>query len=943
MGWLNLRSEYSFKHAYGHLDSLAKKCSTMANYGGIADVGNTFGFVRWKSACESIGIKPVYGVRLHVVDDLELKERKMPYNTMTFIARTTEGVKTLYQMTDVAHQQFYYRPRVSYEQVNKLSDDVYVLSGVAPRWDLLTRKVFQEVGPHIPYSERSEKNERSLIATVDNFYPDADDLSVYEPFADERQLERKSHPIHILTRNEWIADFPRYGEALRNLDAVADSCNAELPTAPMVKYTGRDDIYKWCQDGARLRGLNIDSGEYADRYKREIKLIVEKEYSDYFLVVADLIRHAKKHMSVGHGRGSSGGSLVCYLMGITEVDPIKYGLYFERFIDINRFGDLPDIDIDFQDDKRHLAIRYLENKYGSKHVAQIGNINRLKPKSAINRFAKALSIPLDDLEELKESIVEHSDGDARAKNCIEDTFNETEVGKKFIEKYPSMRVTERVEGHSLHQSVHAAGILVCNKPITDYAGVNSRENKRIAMIDKKDAEKINLLKIDALGLRTLTILADVCDQIYKPYKWLYEIPLDDGKTYDVFNNQRYNGIFQFEGSAVNGLAKQMLIENIEDISALTALGRPGPLGSGGAQTYVRQRSGEGLEQYINDHPIIVETTKNTCGVVTYQEQVMKIVRELGKLSWEDTSKIRKAMSKSLGSELFDKMYPKFEEGAVENGLSKEESKEVWDHLNTMGKYSFNRSHSVAYAIISYLCAYMKAHHPLEFTVACLNHSKDDQSSVRILRDAVENDGIEYCFFDRELSVQDWSIRNGKLYGGLKTIDGIGPQKANQIVKYREDGYTFTKGLQSKMDNPISPFKYLYPAKQVYGDYYTDPGSHGLLRTVTEIKDTVKDDNYTIIGCMTSKRIRDANEDVFLTKRNGVYETGNTTWLNIIIEDDSGEIMCKIKREDYNLFGKVIADTGKENKDWYIVNGDRINGWGLIFVKNIMRITRSQGV
>ena len=272
-------------------------------------------------------------------------------------------------------------------------------------------------------------------------------------------------------------------------------------------------------------------------------------------------------MAVGPSRGSSAGSLVCYLMGITEIDPLEYDLYFERFIDINRF-DQPDIDVDFQDDKRHLVIKYLEKKYGKDNVAQIGNINRLKPKSAITRFAQALGVPVDDVIELKDAIMERSGGDARANDCMEDTFTDTDAGKKFIKNYPAMEVVKHIEAHPSHTGVHAGGILVCNNPITDYCGVNSRDKKRIGMLDKKDAEVVNLLKIDALGLRTLSIIAGVCDQIGKPYPWMYEIPVDDPATFKVFNDHRFNGIFQFEGSAVQGLAKQMPIDNIEDIAAL---------------------------------------------------------------------------------------------------------------------------------------------------------------------------------------------------------------------------------------------------------------------------------------------------------------------------------------------------------------------------------------
>lgn len=936
--WINIRTEFTFKQVYGHIDKVAERCGELGDFAGIADFGNTFGHVRWKQACEKAKIKPIYGVRLPVVEELQREVRRYPFNIMTFIARTTKGLQEIYNLVDLSFEQFYYRQRVTYEQVNELSDGVFVLSGIAPDWGLIEREVFHELGLQTPYSQR--KSVYPSVACIDNYYPNFDDRIVYEPFADERLRERKTYPIFILNRDQWLAEFPGREDALVNLNMIANACNVELPSAPMVKYIGKDCIKDWCEKGAKKHGIDIlNEGKYKERYKREIKLIQEKSYVDYFLVVADLIRYAKTKMAVGPSRGSSAGSLVCYLMGITEINPLMYDLYFERFIDINR-SDLPDIDIDFQDDKRELCLKYLQKKYGKECVAQIGNVNRLKPKSAITRFADSLNIPLDAVQEVKDSILERSGGDARAKFCIEDSLNDSDVGKRFIEEYPQMSVVSKIEAHASHTGVHAAGVIVCNDPITSYCGVNSREkNKRIAMIDKKDAEEVNLLKIDALGLRTLSIIANVCDQIGKPYQWMYEIPLDDKAAYQVFNDQRYNGIFQFEGSAINGLAKQMPVENIEDIAALTALGRPGPLNSGGANRYIKFRTGREKPRYLSDHSTVVEATKNTFGTIVYQEQVMAIGRNYASLSWKDLDTLRRAMSKSYGEEFFGKYKKKFLEGALEKGSTEEEALHVWEGINTMGSYGFNKSHAVSYGLISYICAYLKAHYPLEFTVACLNHAKDDQSALKILRDSVEVEGIEYEYLDRDISMQDWSVHGGKLYGGLKTIHGIGPAMANKIVKLRGLGQSFPKGIEKHLNNGISTFKYLYPGKQLYGDYYTDPRSHDLNNPVTHIKDTQEDGKYVIIGCMIKKNLRDANEACFVAKRNGRYETGQTAWLNITLEDDTDSVMCKIRKEDYNHLGKHIAETGKENKDWYMVYGEKINGWSLIFVKNIKRITR----
>lgn len=944
--WLNCRTEFTFKAVYGHLDAVASKLASMGSYGGMTDINNTFGHIRWKSACDKAGIKPIYGVQLAVTDGLGNKIRRYPFNMMTFIAKTQHGLQLIYKLVDQAHQQFYYKPLISYDQVNELpGDHVAILSGVACRFDLITRPIWFELSPSTPYSQRDKWKEldRDMvqpIACLDNYYPDPEDKAVYEPFAESRLREQKTSAQHILTWQEWLAEFPGREFALDNLVELAGWCNVELAEAPMTTYVGKDDIEVWAREGATKKGINITTGDYADRYNREMKLIKDKGYVDYFLIVADAIRYAKTKMSVGPSRGSSAGSLVCYLMGITEIDPLEYDLYFERFIDINRF-DLPDIDIDFQDEKRHLVLKYLQKKYGKDCVAQIGNISRMKAKSAIDRFAKALRVPIDDVQEVKDAIMERSGGDARANYCIEDSLSESEVGKKFLDLYPHMAVVSKIEAHASHTGVHAAGILVCNEPITNYCGINSRDKKRIGMLDKKDAEAVGLLKIDALGLRTLSILADVCDQLGKPYTWLYEIPVDDPATYKVFNDQRFNGIFQFEGSAVKGLARQMPIEDMEDISALSALGRPGPLASGGANRFIKYRTGKEEPNYLSNHPAVVKATKGTYGVVIYQEQMLAISREYGQLSWEDTNQLRRAASKSLGDEFFGKYKEKFVEGAKELGESDEAIDKVWDGINTMGSWAFNKSHSVSYGLVSYLCAYMKANHFMEFAVASLNHSRDDSTALKILRDMVENDGVEYVHIDEHLSEIEWSIYDGKLYGGLLTLPGIGLAKARKIIKTREANEAYTPAIRRILNEGKTPFKYLYPAKEIYGDFYTDPARHNVSGQIVEIKDAEGDGDWCIIGKLIKKNLRDANEACFVSKRDGQYETGNTAWLNITLEDDTDSVMCKIKRDDYERLGREIAETGKEDKDWYMVYGSKINGWGLIFVTNIMRITRDE--
>jgi len=416
-----------------------------------------------------------------------------------------------------------------------------------------------------------------------------------------------------------------------------------------------------------------------------LELIKQKKFEDYFYVIADLVNYAKKHMLVGPARGSSCGSLVCYLLGITDIDPIPYDLLFERFIDINR-EDLPDIDIDFQDDRRELVFSYLREKYGADKVARLGTVMRYKAKSAIDDVSRELSIPTWEVKDLKEAMIERSSGDSRAQFCILDTFQSLEIGKKTLEKYPELEAAGHMEGHARQSGQHAAGVLVTADPVYKYCSVDKKTGA--AMIDKKDAEDLNMLKIDALGLRTLSVIQDTLDQIGWTRDKLLEHPMDDDAAFSVLTNGRFSGIFQFEGFALQNICRQMPIKRFEDIAAITALARPGPLTSGGTSEYVKRHNGEKEIEYV--HESLKDYLGNTHGILIYQEQVLQISRNVGKLSWEDTSTLRKAMSKSFGKEYFDQFKVRFIAGAKENGIEEKDSATIWDNMCTFGAWGFNK-------------------------------------------------------------------------------------------------------------------------------------------------------------------------------------------------------------------------------------------------------------
>lgn len=911
---INIRTEYSFRKVYGHIDKVVQHCATIGlKCATIADYDNTYGHVQWNKSCRKNGIKPSFGVTFRVYSEL-IDERKADNFWWVFIAKNNDGLKELYDLVAKAYSQFYYVPRLCTADVLSLSGNIFAVKEL----DLMAPNN-QHLKSHAPY------------VGFDNVYPAIGDRGIYELIAEYPDI--RTTPQHILSKKEWLQLYPTKEKVWKETQEMLLNFTAELIPAPMIRYPGKFNLHDMCIIGAQIRKIDLSDIIYKERMEYELRLIKEKDFEDYFMIVADMINYAKEHMLVGPSRGSSAGSLVCYLLGITEIDPIPFGLIFERFIDITRL-DLPDIDIDFPDNKRHMVIEYMENKYGKDHVAHIGTVSRLKAKSAIGEFAQAFGIPEYEVKEVKDSIIERSGGDARAAMCIKDTLETTEVGKNFINKYPQMALVEYAENHARHSGVHAAGLIVSNEPITRYVGFNTRDN--VAMIDKYDAEKLNLLKIDALGLRTLTLLEDILNGIGRSYNWLYTLPLDDKDTFNIFNGMRLAGIFQFEGYALQSLTRQMKVEEFNDIVAITSLARPGPLHCGGATDFIERRTNRKAVEYMHDS--VIPYTKETYGTVVYQEQVLQISREVGKLSWEDTNQLRRALSKSLGEEFFNKYKVKFIAGAAENNVPEKEADKIWSNMCTFGSWAFNKSHAVSYGLISYWTAYLKAHYPLEFAVATLNNVRDEEQGVKVLRDFVKNEGFVYKTIDPEYSIDKWSVRDGILIGGLTNVKGIGAKKAQQIISMRKSGKPYTPAIKKMLGNPVTPYSDLFPIATRFSDYYADPKKYNINSgSLSYMKDIQKDGDYIFIGKLVDRNLRDLNEYGNLVKRGGKVVERDNLFLNLTLEDDTDSIICTIDRFKYQQYGKNIAESGKIGEDFYLVKGIIKNGWRKIYIEKIKRL------
>lgn len=885
---LRIKTEFSFGQTFAPIARVVQRLKEMGvKAAGIVDTNSTWGHVPWFKACKEAGIQPLLGVDLVVSDD-ESTQR------MWFLARNKDGLSEMYRFCSKAHQQTIPTrtgalPRLYRNDVLNMSDNIIIFAG-----DITDEQFLVECKANIDLNPASrilnnrkktiaKKTGLALVETSDNSYSYEDDKEAFEFCA---RTGLKATPQHIIDIEPNLV-----------LESIAMACDKlELPKAPMIRAEG--DLESICREGIKLRKLEDKwTQEYEDRLQYELDLIRSKDFESYFIIVADMVHHAKKHMLVGPSRGSAAGSLVCYTARITEIDPIPPKLYFERFIDVSR-TDLPDIDLDFPDDKRHIVFEYMAEKYGSRNVAHIGTVSQFKPKSALIQVCKALNIPPAATAAVKVAMIERGMADSRANNCLEDTLKDTEPGRQFISQYPQAAAASLLEGHASHTGVHAAGLLVCNDEIINYATVDQHG---IAHVDKYSAEHVGLLKIDVLGLRTLGVLEDSG----LPIDW-YNLPFNDPATYDIFNKGRMCGIFQFEGNALRSISNNIHFETINEIDAVTALARPGPFSSGVTEKYIKRHNGE---KYVPIHPKVEAIMAETYGLPLYQEHTLAIVRDIGKFGWNETSFVRKAISKRQGVEFFKKFYPPFLEGAMSQGIPEKAAEEVWELINAMGAWQMNKAHTYSYAVISYWTAYLKAHHPLEFAAANLRNAKDEDSALELLREMVR-EGIEYVPFDLEKSQMNWSVQDGKLYAGFLALKGIGESKAAKLIAARDAGQLTQKQLDdiAKCENTFGD---IFPFHSKYGHLYNEPTKNGIADKVWDIGDLPEGiphkEERVFIAELIHKNARDANEEVNIKKRNGKVETGPTNFVDVRLRDDTGMIGGRVGRWDYDRIGRELLE------------------------------------
>lgn len=937
---LALKTEYSFQESYYPLEKVVDDAITRGHDAvGIADTDNTFGHILFEKICKTKGIKPIFGVRLRATKEIiKAKSARKSMDqqiNLILLAKNDKGLKDLYKAVQTAYDNYYWFPRLTYEDVIQLSDDIVVVGSHVPsdsklvtmRYDYILE---DNIGV-IPLVRGLESPHTARLGVPHILTPSKEDFDAYEVLSAFKGSDIRTYGGYIMSDSDYLSTGMSQ-EAIDNANKLADELNASIAKSDMVKFDKELDLYQECVKGAIRLGVDLDDPIYKDRLYKELEIITNRGFNDYFFIVSDMLKKARETMLVGPGRGSSGGSLVCYLLNITALDPIKYNLIFERFVSMERIG-LPDIDSDLPDTGRQSVIKYLGQKYGEDNVKSIGTVNTFKPRSAISDIAKALNIPPYEVEGLKDAIIDRQGGDDRASMRIIDTFEETEIGKATLEKYPQLRVAEKIEGHAKHAGKHAAGVIISNKPLTDYCGVNTRDST--LMTTGKLAESKGLLKIDVLGLRTLSVLEETAKLAGFSHEEFYKLELNDEKVFDVFNNDRVYGVFQFEGAATRNLTRQINVTHFDDLCALTALSRPGALISGEAGRYVKRKNGQEEPTYHGE--LFEEITKPTYGSVVFQEQGMDLMKRYAGMSWEDVNILRNAISKSYGIEFFAKYERIFKDGAIQLDHPAEQADKVWDTIASMGSYSFNKSHAVGYSYVSYWCAWCKAYYPLEFAAANLNNAKDNDNAIKILRDFVVNDGIEYQSIDPDHSEVNWTIKDGKLLGGLVNLDGIGVKKAQGIVKTRREGGSYTPSIAKKLLNPITPFDIIFPAHHYFGDYYDNPRDYGIDK-LWDIKDVEAEGDYIVVGQVKLKDLIFRNTPQLIMKRGGTVLTEDLYYLKLIIEDDTADIMVQIPPFRFEqLGGKGLSERLVEDKSWVIIKGHLRGDYRMLSIEAIEEI------
>jgi len=821
----------------------------------LTDHGVLYGAVEFYKLARKHGIKPILGVEAYVAPrDRFSKENGERYHHLILLVENQTGWKNLITLVSKAHLEgFYYKPRMDKDLLREHHEGLIALSAClggeigraltadhyeeAKQIALEHQEIFGKGNyfleiqkhPGIPESEKiepllvklSQETGIPLVATQDSHYTHSEDAEYHDvllavqtgnKLTDDDRMSMKSDDFSILSPEAMLEKFssiPGGAEAVARTHEIAERCNVELELIPpyghgtyllpeFPKPDGKTaNAYMRDLVTERLPGKyppEKQTKEMHDRLEYEMGVIEKTGFADYFLIVQDLIHWAKVHgIAVGPGRGSAAGSIVSYVLDITDIDPLAYGLLFERFLNPERIS-MPDIDIDFADSRREEVLAYARQKYGEDHVARIITFGTMAARAAIRDAGRAMGysyafcdqiaklIPFNPTQGMKEGWLDECLKKVQELKTIYDSNPEA---KKLID------TARHLEGVARHASVHACGTVIAKDPLIERAPLQfapGEEDIIITQFDMHVVEDLGLLKIDFLGLKNLTIIEDalrLIKELHDVTVDISKIPLDDKKTYELLQKGDTTGVFQFESSGMRRYMKEIKPTHLEDLIALVALFRPGPMEN--IPSFIKRKHGQEKITYL--HPKLEPILGTTYGIGVYQEQMMQIARDLAGYTLPEADTLRKAIGKKIKS-LLDEQKAKLTGGMVKNGIPPKIAAEIWELFPAFARYGFNKSHAACYAMIGYQTAYLKANYPEEFTAAVLNSEMNDIERISFLIQEAKAAGVEILPPDVNRSFINFTPEGPKIRFGLLAIKNVGSEVTRAIIEERARGGQF---------------------------------------------------------------------------------------------------------------------------------------------------------
>ena len=823
----------------------------------ITDHGNMFGAIEFYLLCKKAGIKPIIGCEVYLAPNSRFDKSSHGIHQAAYhlilLAKDLKGYHNLMKLISIGYLEgFYYKPRIDKEVLRQYSEGLICSSAclkgeinhlilsnqldaarkVAGEYNEIFGKgnFYLEMMDHGLLEQKQANQELikiskelgiGLVGTNDCHYLQKSHARAHEALLciqtqttldDPNRMKMSTDEFYLKTADEMARVFKDTPEAISNTQEIADKCNLELdlssthlPHFPPPEGKTRKGYLKELV----ITGLKNRYPEITDtiekRVSHELKIIESSGFVSYFLIVWDFIKYAKDNdIPTGPGRGSAAGSVVSYCLGITDLDPLKYGLLFERFLNPDRIS-MPDIDIDFCYEKRDLVIDYVRKKYGNENVAQIITFGTMMAKAAIRDVARVMSFPYNDADRIAKLIpTELNITLARALEQEPELMQLYKTDKRVTQLLDTAMI---LEGVTRHASTHAAGVVISEKALSNYIPLFKTSDDQISTgYPMGSLEKIGLLKMDFLGLKTLTVIDQAVKIIKRTQKKdlnIDTLPLDDKKTYRLLSSAKSLGVFQVESRGMRDLLRKLKPTEFEDIIALLALYRPGPIGSGMVDDFINRKQGRMRARY--DHPMLEDILKDTYGIILYQEQVMQIVSKLAGFSLSQADLLRRAISKK-NPEVIQQQRKAFVEGCEKNKIEKHISDKIFNLIEYFSNYGFNKSHSAAYALISFRTAYLKAHYPVEFMAALLTSERDNTDKVAQYIEECKRMKIDILPPEVNESFANFTVVRDSIRFGLAAVKNVGAGAIDSIVKARkgtgklENLYDFTENVDLRLVN-----------------------------------------------------------------------------------------------------------------------------------------------